>query len=143
MSRLVEPSPISEWSPATPAAPRGYFERVAKYIPGEIVAAYVTMNGFISTAAPPRRLWLFAFSFGVCLALTPVYLARMGRAGQPRSLHLTMSTAAFVVWAYSLDGLFRDLGFYDPIAASLALVVFTLVSGLAVPRAVTTAETAP
>ena len=142
MSRLVDPGSSgavgTDWAdePAegTAAAVRSYVERVAKYVPAEIVAAYLTMNGFIGAAAAPRRAGLFLLSFGSCLALTPVYLARMADPGQPRALHLVVSTLAFAVWAYSLDGVFREFGLYDPIAASIALVLFTLVSGLFVPR---------
>jgi hypothetical protein len=127
MSRLVEAVDADR------AGARGYLERVAKYVPAEIVAAYLTMNGFIGAADPPRRPALYLFSFGAALACTPAYLAAMAKPGQSRGLHLAVSTLAFIVWAYSLDGAFREFALYDPVVSSLALVVFTLLSGLFAP----------
>ena len=47
-----------------------------------------------------------------------------------------MSVFAFLAWAYAFGGrLVAYLGWYDPLAASVVLVLFTLVSGAVVPVA--------
>jgi hypothetical protein len=114
-----------------------YFERVAKYIPGEILAGYLTINGIVQSvdaakeAALPYAAWAV---FGLCLVLTPVYFNSMAQPGQPKKLHMFVSTIAFVVWAYALGGVFALAGIYRPWLASLILVAFTLVSGAIKPH---------
>jgi hypothetical protein len=146
MGRLVEAAPGTRSK--TRAATGGsahelrsnedqYLERVAKYIPAEILAGYLTINGIIQSVNPddpvlPYAAWT---SFILCLVLTPIYFNALARAGQPKWLHITVSTLAFVVWAYALGGVFTLTGTYKPWLASLVLVIFTLVSGLLEPRA--------
>jgi hypothetical protein len=113
-----------------------YLERVAKYIPGEILAAYLSINGIIkSVDASKEELLPYAAwgAFVICLVFTPIYLSTMARPGQPKKMHMLISTIAFIVWAYALGGVFDLAGFYKPWLSSMILVVFTLVSGTAKP----------
>jgi hypothetical protein len=146
MPRLVVPQPriMVATTPPAPSpipAPKGagddYPNRVAKYIPGEIIAAYLSIIGFLESAGPDD-LWLVRPTalvvFLICLALTPIYLARMVKPGQPKRLNMIMSTLAFLVWAYALGGWFKYIGIYKPFIGSILLVLFTLVSGTFFPR---------
>lgn len=111
-----------------------YLDRVAKYIPAEVVAAYISANG-VATLARNRGL-LFTVIFGACLACTPLYITRFTTTRKEAWTNSLMATAAFVVWAYATgEGLATFLGWYDAPTASVILVLFTLVSGAVVPVA--------
>jgi hypothetical protein len=107
-----------------------YLEKVAKLIPGEIIAGYVALIGFIplvrTTGLHP---WLYGASFVLCLILTPVYLNTQAEAGLPKRRHLILSSAAFVVWGYAVSGGIAWPAIHDPAIASILLVAFTLLSG--------------
>jgi hypothetical protein len=118
---------------ATDNSVKDYFERVAKYVPSEVLAAYLTLVGVIANAPMPRRLWLDLVSFLVGLVMTPIYLAKMADKNEPKRLHLVIASVAFVVWSYSLKGIFEDLRWYESITASVALVLFSLISGAFYP----------
>ncbi len=70
------------------------------------------------------------------LAATPAYLVALGKPGdRAPTVQLLVSTVAFVVWAYALRGLscaFPAVPF-DGRVAFVALVLFTVVSGLLAP----------
>lgn len=143
MGRLVEAKrrslSMAEEAPDSASSPArdDYVARIAKYIPGEVLAAYVAMLGFAngitgSTAAMTVTRWAI---FGLCLACTPLYLAKQARPAQPFRLHATLSTVAFCFWAYALGGPFESMGWYVPAIGSIGLVAFTLVAGLFQPSA--------
>lgn len=135
MGRLVEPRPQTELTGAD-AAGSGYAERVAKYIPGEIVATYLSIVGILKTVKPEEaeRVWVGWAVFGFCLVLTPCYFYMLSAKNKPRCLHMFISTAAFAVWAYALGGVFEMVGWYKSWLASIALACFTLASGLVAPH---------
>ena len=140
MSRLVEPRPKGSKPRLTASAGRdSYLERVAKYVPAEIVAAYVVIIGFAASVPTSTQLAAMVVAFAVCLIATPLYLWRMGKGAKVKSVHLIVSTIAFVIWAYAVGGsggLFgvTGLNLHEPNWASIILVIFTLASGLVEPR---------
>jgi hypothetical protein len=114
----------------------GYFARVAKYIPGEIVALYIGAAGILKTVGkedarlvPPVYWGIFL----ICLVLTPIYLSRTALKGQPKRIHLIVSTVAFVVWAYALGGLPDLMSWYRSWLGSLGLLAFSAISGAIEP----------
>lgn len=112
-----------------------YLARVAKYVPSEILAAYITALGIINTVAEPGlKWWLYLAFLVLCLVFTPIYFNQMANQGQPKAAQMVVSTLAFLVWAYSLGGFFEVVGIYHSVVASLVLIAFTLVSGAIVPR---------
>jgi len=142
VSRFVRPRRVGDegLEPGAASDGDGYAARVAKYVPGEVVAAYVAILAVLDPAAGAgvdRTLCRVAFL--VLLAATPLYLWRLGRPGdRAPAVQLVVSTAAFAVWAYALRGLtcaFPAVP-YDGRVASVALVLFTVVSGVARPTPV-------
>lgn len=141
MSRLVEAKPRgAKFSAADSdgSAFKEYLERVAKYVPSEIVAGYVTINGIIPGAPIGTQKYLTFGNFFLCWILTPFYLYKMANRGEPRAKHMAVSTVAFLVWAYAVVGQMGIFGsaylnWYNVALATIALVVFTLVSGAFVP----------
>ena len=55
-----------------------YLTRVAKFVPTEVLAAYVAMMGIVMAMDKTDALKVpFAWgTFGLCMVFTPVYLAR-------------------------------------------------------------------
>ena len=108
-----------------------YGEQVAKLVPSEVVAGYLTCVGLVDKLRESWRNPGFAAVFVLCLVLTPVYLNKVADPGKPRRNHLIVSSIAFVVWAYSVSGkLVLGDSWYDPALASLLLIVFTLISAV-------------
>jgi len=71
--RIVEEQEVRRlWNGRPSENVKGYMERVTKYIPAEVVAAYITANGFASMSSRPGVL--FYVIFGVCLIFTPIYI---------------------------------------------------------------------
>jgi len=111
-----------------------YFDRVAKYIPAEVVAAYISANGVATLARSPGTL--FTLIFAACVLCTPLYITRFTSTRKEAWTNSVMAIAAFMVWAYATGGgLVTYLGWYDAPTASVILVLFTLVSGAVVPVA--------
>lgn len=149
MGRLVRVPPPGPAGPAgapggppPPAASDPYTERVAKYVPAEIVAGYFSLSEVIKQAGAgdPRQPWAATALFAVGLVLTPVYLIVVGKPRQPREyVPIGLSTVAFVLWAYALGGPFAlgepsaTLGPYAGWLGALAVGLFTWVAGLFKP----------
>jgi hypothetical protein len=113
--------------------PDGFNTRVMKYIPAEVVAVYVFVQGVINQAGPSvpnaTLLWI---AFGVLLALTPVYLWRVQHV--TKTIQLVICTIAFAVWVFSLGGPFTFLSWYQAIYGAVLLPLFTFAAGIVIPR---------
>jgi hypothetical protein len=134
MGRLVRPVSRVQMTGGQPEGDN-YLARVAKYIPGEIVATYLSLIGFMENVdhtdeAKLPTLWVM---FIVCLILTPVYFWKMTEKGQPKLRHIVVSSLAFLVWAYALGGVFESLGWHKPWLGSVILALYTLIAGLVPP----------
>jgi hypothetical protein len=140
MGRFVKPVPVGAAELAAADPDRDTFlARVAKYVPSEVVAAYVFLNGVIVAAAAGQGLlpgdpflW-HAGAFVVSWVATPAYLWQAAPPGQPRMLQVTLSTIAFPIWAYAIGGGVFSAVLY-PAVGSILLAVFSLISGLFKPR---------
>jgi uncharacterized membrane protein len=109
-----------------------YFDRVAKYIPAEVVAAYISANG-VAVLSRFSGI-LFIVIFAVCLIATPIYITRFAETKKEKWINGSMSFIAFIVWAYATGiGLVKHLNWYDAPTASVILILFTVISGFAVP----------
>jgi hypothetical protein len=139
MGRLVQARPRG----TKPRFVRGsandsYLERVAKYVPAEVIAAYVVIVGLTGHVGLSGRFAASLTVFLCCLVLTPAYLWRMGHPGETKVVHMLVSSIAFAIWAYAVGGaggIFGPDGWnvYDASWASIALTLFTLASGLVEP----------
>jgi hypothetical protein len=139
MGRLVEPRPANATVRADAGGARDvkdYLERVAKYVPAEILAGYLTLLPIIVSTTdgqPNMRLALQALVLVAFLILTPFYFVFMAEPGKPKRLHIAVATAAFVIWAYYQGAFFATIGAYHAGLAAVVLVIFTLASGLLAP----------
>jgi len=137
MSRLVSPKSRTANPPGKSSALSEYAERVTKYIPAEILAAYLSINGILAAVTDagetPLRNAVYVASFALCLVFTPVYFGLVAHKNEPKMLQRIVSTIAFVVWAYNLGGVFSVYGLFIPWLGSIFLIVFSLVSGAFAP----------
>lgn len=121
-----------------------YLSKVAKYIPGEIVAAYLAAQTLITNLAqtPTGKTFAFLSMVLILAVFNPFYLKRLAKkeseATQERKAwkrQAIVSTLAFLVWVYALVEAPTALGLYNALFASLLLIVWTLLAGLVVPEA--------
>jgi hypothetical protein len=106
----------------------GWLEKIVKYVPTEIVGAYIAIAAVLGEPqgqADARALWIF---FAVLLGLTPVYtLIAAARPGLPRpTVQAVAATIAFAAWVAALGGPFRSLRGYDSRYAVAVMIVVTL-----------------
>jgi hypothetical protein len=142
MPRLV---PLSNGPPPSPDST--YLERVAKYIPGEVVAAFNACFAIIRVQddANPAKLVMGWVVFALLFAGTPVYLYVMNQQakdplrGRPLAIQLSIATLSFVAWSYALGGPFalakqpEVLGGYQEWIGAIFLILYTSAVGLYKP----------
>ena len=132
MSRLVLPtrsvnvgaSRGGEAVRAVDAKPDEYLDRVAKYVPAEVVGGYVSLDGILSpaahaqasTAGPPAANFgsallttlssLPGIIFLFCLLAAPLYVYVIARRARTTvwKAQAFISMLAFIVWAYAIKG---------------------------------------
>jgi hypothetical protein len=115
----------------------GYFDRIVKYVPADIVAAWTAVAAAVKgagTGVPGSTVLWVCFAFGV--VITPWWVLRQTAAdGKPRAAtQAIVATIAFIVWVFALGEPFSDLKFYNGLYGTLAIIGFTLVSGGIVPK---------
>jgi len=135
MGRLVEPRAAVRTRGVGDSG-NDYIERVAKYIPGEVVAGYLAIMGMIEAADKENaaRVGLAWGIFVIGVIVTPVYLTMVGKPTGPQKITVWISTFAFVVWAYALGGPFKMSEIHNGLLGSVAVGVVTWLSGLFVPQ---------
>jgi len=105
-----------------------YISRLVKYIPAEIVAAYLLVRGFIPPDAPR---WIWWIVFAGLMGLTVWYtLDATRRPGLPPAYtQSVIAVLAFAVWTFAIGGPYFEVAswyrqyHYLP---GIILVLFTL-----------------
>jgi hypothetical protein len=126
------------------APPDNYLERIAKYVPGEVLAFFIFINVILEQAVktggeaammaglPVTTVAEGALVIG--LILTPLFVWYVREEGDAWGTNAFVSTLAFPFWAYALGAVaFED--HWDGNLAAILLATFTVVSGLITPRA--------
>ncbi len=111
-----------------------YIERIVKYIPTEIVGAWIAIKGIVQAANPGQQDVVLWVCFALALILTPLYMLRAtAEPGKPQDWkHAVISAGAFVVWACALGEPFAAwLGPQNQsLYGSILLIFYTLAIGL-------------
>jgi len=112
-----------------------YFDRIIKYIPADVVCAWVAVTGLIAGSNEVPKTTLLWVMFVVLAVITMAWTLKQTAApGRPPAVtQVALATGSFVVWVFALGGPFATLGFYRPLYGSLLLIVYTLAVGLVVP----------
>lgn len=109
----------------------GFFDRIIKYIPADVVAGWVAVDGLTKTFATTVLWGLFAVFAILAFLWTKKQTAVAGQP--PALLQSFVAAASFAVWAFALhSGPFGPIAYPDA-AGSVALIVYTLAIGLIVP----------
>jgi hypothetical protein len=110
----------------------GYFDKVVKYVPADIVAAWIAADALIRGSSNVPKTALMWVAFGVGLVLTAPWILRQTRlANAPLAVRqAVISTIAFALWVFAIGGPFATLHFYHPVYGGLLLIFFSLTVGL-------------
>ncbi|WP_422358854.1 hypothetical protein [Reichenbachiella sp.] len=118
-------------SPTLQPDPDKYKDRLLKYIPGEIIALWITGTSVLTENADKfNASWHWAF-MAICAILCVVYLKLAMKVDKP--IQLVVSVLCFVVWVFTLGGPFLFLDWYDPIYGQFILPIFTITVGFIKP----------
>jgi len=133
--RVVLPRAQAAAGAAPPVEIDSYFDKVVKYIPADVVAAWVAVTGLVSSARDVPRQAILWVAFGIGLVLTALWTWKQAAApGQrPPLTQAIISTGAFAVWVFSLGGPFQHVP-GQPVYGSLLLILYTLVVALIDPK---------
>jgi len=113
-----------------------YFDRLIKYVPAEIIGAWVAVTGLIATEEETNAaLGWIVFGIGVIMTAAWIWKRTQVKDLPPAVAQIVISTLAFCVWVFALGGIpFKNLAFYKPLYGSLILILFSLVSALITPK---------
>lgn len=113
-----------------------YLDKVKKYIPTEVVLAYVFLQQTIeNSASEVGGFWtkdvLYGVIFFICLIVTPIYkYMQVNDAALSKPIRqLVISTLAFIVWVFYFGDWFELLlgkEYYSTVLATILMVSFTL-----------------
>ena len=106
----------------------GYFDKLIKYIPTEIVGGWIAMTGLIKGASNIPTNTILWILFVIFIGLTAVYIIQQTfQPKKPLAIKQTsISTIAFMVWVFALGEPFNSLSFYNPVYGSILLIVYNL-----------------
>jgi len=83
--------------------PDGYLGRLVKYIPPDVIGAFLALEGAIGAAGKAVDTTVLGWVvFAIILIGTPFYLRKVGGVTKP--LQIAISTGAFIVWAFAYSG---------------------------------------
>jgi hypothetical protein len=140
MSRIVKRASAVSLTGGSGGTDDDYASRLAKYIPGEVVGAYLAVLKILETVKPDSPgagalesvAWIVFF---ICLFIgVPGYLRLVAKPNEPWKQQALVSMGAFAVWAYALGGPFQLAKVYIPWLSSIILIVYTLLAGLVKPK---------
>jgi len=122
----------------------GYLERIAKYVPAEMLAFSIFINAILDQAvksggkltamAGVPVMTIATIAFTACMIFTPLFVWYVRQKGEAWVINAFVSFLAFPVWSYAIGNVaFHD--YRDGNLAAIVLVSFSLLSGLIAPRA--------
>jgi len=120
-----------------------YLERIAKYVPGEVLAFFIVINAILNQAVQAGGktaamagipvMTVAQAALLVCLVLVPLFVWYVREQGDAWIINAFVSTLAFPFWAYAL-GATAFIDHWDGNLAAISLATFTVISGLVAPR---------
>jgi hypothetical protein len=111
-----------------------YKSRLMKYIPGEVVVLYLTLDGTVNSASietslKSQLLWSI---FLILLFGTWLYLSKIEKV--TKKTQLFISTIAFAIWVFTLGGPFASLSWYLPLYGAILLPLYTFFVAMIKPE---------
>src|SRR5262245_53939626 len=86
-----------------------YLAKIVKFIPAEVIAAYVAVSGFIKALPSQHQFLWFSIVSVFLLLVTPLWLFRTtgARMSEGCIRHSVAGTIAFAAWVFATGGLFE------------------------------------
>ena len=112
-----------------------YFDKVIKYIPADIVGAWLAVDGLIKAAGDnvaANTSWV-AFVIGIAITAFWTHKQTQQPKKPPAMTQIAISTAAFIVWVYASGGPFVTANLYNPAYGSMLLILYTLIVAMVNP----------
>ena len=131
MRRIVTTSLQAAGGPGGPGPVDSFFDRILKYIPADIVAGWVALDGLIRGSGT-AVLW---GGFLVMMVIAFVWtMNQTSVPGKPKAMQQSVLAAvSFAVWVFALHSGPFSLMTYNESLGSAALIVYTLGVGAIVP----------
>ena len=112
----------------------GYLDRVIKYVPADVIAAWTAAVAIIkgATGIPSLTVLLICFAVGLGVAFWWTLTNTKAATQPPAYKQALVATVAFLVWVLALgdlDEALKTVVAWNEAYAKLALIGFTLVSG--------------
>ncbi len=122
---------------AQPEKTSDTLDKIAEYIPGEIIALWAALAAAAQLAPSESHLVLLWVAAGVGLVLTPLYVyARIKKEDKDLNRdksfpynEVILSTVSFAFWVFAIGGPFAKLDWYHTAYGSFALLIWSAISG--------------
>ena len=113
----------------------GYFDRLLKYIPADVVGAWLVCKNFVRayTETPALTLW-FCLTGGCVVTLL---ILRCALKKPATWTQVVVSIGAFVVWTWALGEPLSEVVPHSELFSSLVLVGYTVTVATIVPNELT------
>jgi len=102
---------------------------MAKFIPAEVVAFFVGAFGILELAKEGDPVELLAWAiFVACFVATIAYTygsAQRDEVHIGKVAKTILTTIAFIIWAFNIEGFTANMPDYNSLYGSLALLAFT------------------
>jgi hypothetical protein len=107
----------------------GYFDRLLKYIPADVVGIWLTGSGLIQGQAGVDRVGALWLLFVTGLVGSAVWTHKQTRESGKSTAwrQIALSCGSFVVWVFAIGGPFAELSFYKPFYGSFLLFIYSVV----------------
>jgi hypothetical protein len=115
----------------------GYFDRLVKYIPADVVGLWLVGVGLINQIDTAKAVVMIVFFF-TCLGITAWWT--YDQTKEPGKVtartQIVIASIAFAVWVIALQGADIRAAFnrYQPAIGSLLLLVFSTIVARIVPK---------
>lgn len=114
-----------------------YFDKIVKYIPIEIVSAWIAVKGIVQAASLGSKQIVLWVCFGISIVFTVLFMLKQTAVPgkKPATTQTLVATGAFVVWVFALGEPFATLlgVAQQSLYGSLLLIFYTLGVGLITP----------
>jgi hypothetical protein len=116
----------------------GYFDRLVKYIPADVVGLWLVGVGLINTFFGATKAVIMLVFFLVCLGITIWWTSDQTKepGKVPARTQITVAAIAFTIWVIALQGtdIHDAFQWYRPAIGSLLLLVYSTVVARKVPK---------
>jgi hypothetical protein len=115
----------------------GYFDRLVKYIPADVVGLWLVGVGLIDTLLGATKTVVMLIFFFVCMGITVWWTNDQTKEPGKMSAktQIGVASGAFAVWVIALQGadIHDVFSWYKPAIGSLLLLVYSTVVARKVP----------